>query len=873
MRIHHLTIQGFGPFKDKQEIDFDALSQDKIFMLEGPTGAGKSSIIDAIVFSLYGVTAHEAATKSGPAGQRVRRDYCEVGDETKVCIEFSTGGARYKVTRTAAYDAPKKRGEGTTPVNERAILEFIDPPHDAINQVREVSLRINEELRMDNEQFSQMVVLPQGDFASFLHASTEKRREVLEKIFKTFFYDKIKSQLDLRAKEFQGLLAQQGQEINHHVRNLEKEWVESKGDLDFKRLEALLNDKNEARDAQNLELQAAIDLLRPNSEKQIQERDSVEKFLNPLKAELALLEDSQEKIKAKSDLSKELDGLNARADEMALKESQLLIRQKASGLQTLLESRDSADNAMEEALEQIDEDYAEMTSIEVRARIKELNVKVPVLSRKKDAAQKAEQELDDLETLLDESLDNELKIKSLSTLTSKVSAAEKKLEGAKKKVKEYRALEKESYIGLAAKKLKKGQPCPVCGSAEHPNPVKGQSGFDQDELDRLEQIVADVESELSEFRYELKDATTASKKKFKPSTELKATKKKLEKSASDAEEIVSEYEEAQGELNDLNEYLPHFSDYESAEKSRIASDTKIQSEMKRLKIEDEDTLLEILAIDEDALRAAVSTYTGRIKEINALLAQPDFKKLPESAELEEKIATLAEKVSALDAELSLINDQLAVVERINESLRIAQTGITTAMDEIAELRETGDPYLKLQGWVDGTNPAGLSLTNFVLQERLEMILEYASRHLRRMSNGKYEFRLHEDRQGRAKKAGLGITIMDYFAGKERPAETLSGGETFYASLALALGLVEVVKGDNGGIELGTLFIDEGFGSLSDDTLEEVLDVLEDLREQRVIGIISHVEGMKTQIPMRLEVRPTEAGPSTVKMAIGKIAQV
>ena len=151
-----------------------------------------------------------------------------------------------------------------------------------------------------------------------------------------------------------------------------------------------------------------------------------------------------------------------------------------------------------------------------------------------------------------------------------------------------------------------------------------------------------------------------------------------------------------------------------------------------------------------------------------------------------------------------------------------------------------------------------------------MILEYASRHLRRMSNGKYEFRLYEEKQGRTQRAGLGITIMDYFAGKERPAETLSGGETFYASLALALGLVEVVKGDNGGIELGTLFIDEGFGSLSDDTLEEVLDVLEDLREERVIGIISHVEGMKTQIPMRLEVRATEAGPSTVKMAIANI---
>ena len=870
MRIHHLTIQGFGPFKDKQEIDFDALSQDKIFMLEGPTGAGKSSIIDAIVFALYGVTAHEAATKSGPAGQRVRSDYCDAGDETKVCIDFSTGGARYKVTRTAAYDAPKKSGEGTTPVNAKAILEFIDPLHEAINQVKEVNLRIKEELRLDNEQFSQMVVLPQGDFASFLHASTEKRREVLESIFKTFFYDKIKGQLDVRAKEFQGLLAQQSQEINHHVRNLEKEWVESHGELDFKRLEALLNDKNEARETQTLELQSAIDLLRPNSEKQTQERDAVEKVLNPLKAELALLEDSKEKIKAKTELSTELEALSSKADEMDLKESQLLIRQKASGLQTLLESRDSANDAMEEALEEIDEDYAEMTSAEVKARIKELNVKVPALSRKADAAQKAESELDDLEVLLEESIDNELKIKALPSLITKVSALEKKLDGAKKKVKEYRALEKESYIGLAAKKLKKGQPCPVCGSEEHPNPVINKSIFDQDEMDRLEEIVAVVEGDLSELKYELKDGTSASKKKFKPSVELKATKKKLEKSAADAEEIQSEYDDAQQELSDLNDCLQHFIDYESAKKSMVASETKIESEMKRLKIEDEDKLIKILAIDEEALRAEVSSYTDRIKEINALLAQPDFKKLPDANVLEEKISTMSQKVSELEQELSLINDQLAVVERIIESLSSAQTGISAALDEIAELRETGDPYLKLQGWVDGKNSAGLSLTNFVLQERLEMILEFASRHLRRMSNGKYEFRLHEDKQGRSQKAGLGITIMDYFAGKERPAETLSGGETFYASLALALGLVEVVKGDNGGIELGTLFIDEGFGSLSDDTLEEVLDVLEDLREQRVIGIISHVEGMKTQIPMRLEVRPTEAGPSTVKMAIGKI---
>lgn len=871
MRIHSLTIQGFGPFKDKQEIDFDALSQDKIFMLEGPTGAGKSSVIDAIVYALYGVTAHEAATKSGPAGARVRSDYCEAGDETKVSIDFSTGGSRYKVTRTAAYDAPKRNGEGTTPVNAKAILEFIDPPHEAINQVKEVNLRIKEELRLDNEQFSQMVVLPQGDFASFLHASTEKRREVLESIFKTFFYDKIKSQLDVRAKEIQGLLATQSQEINHHVRNLKKEWIEAKGELDFERLEAVLADQNESRDSQNLELQSAVDLLRPDSAKQLKERSALEQVLAPLKSKLALLEDSQEKIQRKTDLKAELDELNSKAEQMVLKESQLLIRQKASGLQIHLESRDSADASMEEALEQIGEDYADLSSSEVKSRIKELNVKVPTLSKKADAAQKAESELDDLEIAIEESADNEQKIKALPTLTTKVSAFEKKVETAKKKIKDYRVLEKEGYIGLAARGLKKGQPCPVCGSKEHPSPVKGKGAFDQDAMDYLEKDLSAIENELREVKYELKDATTAAKKKFKPSAELKAKKKTLEKNAAAAEDIVSEYESAQEELSDLNDYRQHFIDYENAEKVKTSSETKIQSEMKRLKINDEETLVEILEIDEDALRTEVSAYTGRVKEINALLSQPDFKKLPEASDLAVKIEALLSKVDNLEIALSAVNDQLAIVERIEESLNAAQLGVHAALDAIEELRESGDPYLKLQGWVDGKNSAGLSLTNFVLQERLEMILEFASRHLRRMSNGKYEFRLHEDKQGRSQRAGLGITIMDYFAGKERPAETLSGGETFYASLALALGLVEVVKGDNGGIELGTLFIDEGFGSLSDETLEEVLDVLEDLREERVIGIISHVEGMKTQIPMRLEVRPTEAGPSTVKMAIGNLS--
>lgn len=871
MKLHSLTIQGFGPFKDKQEIDFDALSQDRIFMLEGPTGAGKSSIIDAIVYALYGVTAHEAATKAGPAGQRVRSDYCEVGDETKIVLEFTTGGARYKISRTAAYDAPKKNGEGTTPVNAKALLEFISPAHEAIHQVREVNMRIKEELRLDNEQFSQMVVLPQGDFASFLHASTEKRREVLESIFKTFFYDKIKGEIDVRAKEILTLLARENQNLSHHLRNLSDEAVEETPEIDFLALEELVTDKNVERTEQDQAIEVAVNSIRPRSDLHLAKKSALEKELTPLSAELVKLEESHKQIDTKRALTEELAALTARTAEFNTKESHLRARQKASGLQEILHSRDSAAEVMQNALDQIDEDYAELTAAQVSARIKKLNIEVPALARKSDAATKSSDELEQLESAIEESVAYEEQIKALPGLTTKFGSTEKKIEATKEKIKKYRALEKDSVIFEAAKKLKKGHECPVCGSLEHPKPVKPTHAFDQDELANLESKLEELEGELGDIRFELKGAQNASKKKFKSAAELRKKLATLEEQSSQAEELETQYNDAQAELEALNDSLPLFIAYENSEKLQRAAEVKLTGEMKRLKIEDEDALALLLQIDEEALQNEIEKYKGHIKEITALLGQPEFKKLPEVAdELQAKIETLTDKIGVLESALAAVNDQLAVVDRVNESIDAARDGIEVALNQITALRSSGDPYLKLQGWVDGKNAAGLSLTNFVLQERLEMILEFASRHLRRMSNNKYEFRLHEEKQGRTKQAGLGITIMDFFAGKERPAETLSGGETFYASLALALGLVEVVKGDNGGIELGTLFIDEGFGSLSDDTLEEVLDVLEDLREERVIGIISHVEGMKTQIPMRLEVRPSDQGPSTLRMTVGKL---
>ena len=865
MRIHSLKIQGFGPFKDQQTIDFDALSEDRIFMLEGPTGAGKSSIIDAIVYGLYGKTAHEAATKDGPSGDRIRSDYCEAGDETKVTLEFTTGGSRYRVTRVAAYDAPKKNGTGTTPINAKATLDFINPVREAITQVREVNMRIKDELGMDHEQFSQMVVLPQGDFASFLHATTEKRREVLESIFKTYFFDKIKDLLDLKSKDVQGKLLQFEASLNHHLQNLKNEWRIDLGEYNFSRLNEIVLDKNLDQKAKSKALSETVAFLRPDGKADLAAQKVLEKDLEPLATSLVNLESAHEKITEKAELEEELAELSDRESEIKEFEAQLKLFSKVAPLQAHLDAVVTAGQDMEDALENIDEEYQDLDAATVKARIKELNTGMPAVAKKAAQAEEASTKVEELEEKLADAQEIEEAIKSLPKLKKEYDRFEAAFKKANEVLKEYRKKQNEGAVAEAAKLLKKGQPCPVCGSKEHPRAAKPGT-FDVERLEKLELDRENADFDRSTAKSEYDDAKKLSTKKFRPSVDLKKEIATLSKLANNADEIIEIHEAAQEELKALNDSQEFFIAYEAAERTLTTAQKKIDLDIAKFKITEEE-LVEILEIDDEEISAELSEFKERVNAIKALLAQDDFKKLPNADILDEQVDKLRSSISEIEGRLKDVNARIALQESTNERIDVAANGILETLKAETELRAGSEATLKLKDWVGGKNTAGLSLTNFVLQERLEMILEYASRHLRRMSNGKYTFKLFEDRQGRNQKAGLGITILDSFAGKERPAETLSGGETFYASLALALGLVEVVKADNGGIELGTLFIDEGFGSLSDDTLEEVLDVLEDLRAERIIGIISHVEGMKTQIPIRLEVRPTTEGPSNVRVAV------
>ena len=869
MKINSLEITAFGPFKETQKIDFNALSVDGLFMLEGPTGSGKSSIIDAIVWALYNTTAHQAATDKASTsyGKRVRSDYASVDEETKVILEFTAGGSQYRIERTAAYEGQKARGEGTRLIPASARLIFIGKEREALTKIDEISREVYDILHMNADQFSQLVILPQGDFASFLHSSSDQREEVLKRIFKTKFYEDISMYFEKQRKYFAQLQIAARNEVSRHAKNLLDEIGNQLPAFEGKKFVDFLADDNEPSAKKLSELSEVITQIQPDVTKDTTEEDSLSKKIIPLRSEKDGLEKDVAAIAEKAKATSKLAALVAQSDDIAEIESQLKLANKADSLSSKLDALTEAEEKRDKAYKVLDEEVEEKTPEWVKARIKKLEEEEKKLIAQLAKYEDIDEELERLSDQIDDSAEIEESIKSLPGIKTKVDAAGKKVAAQKAKIVAYKAKQKDGYAHLI--KLVKGKPCPVCGSAEHPNPVKGKGIFAESVLQELEDEQEVFQKNLRNLESDLRIATDKSKKKFEPSAKLKEKQKSLSAAKTKIDKLEDDKFVIEQELKLYKDNVQHLIDYLANSKSAELAEKKLEQAMIAAGIEDIEILEELLDLDKEELNDQISTYREKLNATKALLAQKTWQSLPEPDALKGKLETISTNLKALEAQLLEVQKRLAQSAGTQERLDRITAGIETGLESLATIALEAAPFLHLDGWAGGNNKFHLKLTNYVLQERLELILERASVILRKISHGKYEFRLNEEKVGKQKTAGLGITILDCHTGYERPAETLSGGETFYASLALALGLADVIKADQGGIELGTLFIDEGFGSLSDDTLEEVRIVLEDLRSaDRIIGIVSHVEGMKTQIPLRLEVRrPTLTGPSKVRIAV------
>ncbi|MGW5211924.1 AAA family ATPase [Streptomyces sp. NPDC004051] len=988
MRLHRLDITAFGPFGGSLTVDFDALSAAGLFLLHGPTGAGKTSILDAVCYALYGSVP--GARQNGQ-GTALRSDHAAPATRTGVTLELTVAGRRLEVTRQPPWQRPKKRGTGTTLDKAQSRLREHDPASrswkDLSRSHQEIGEEISQLLGMSREQFCQVVLLPQGDFARFLRADAEARGNLLGRLFDTRRFADMEKRLAERRRAAESRVRDGDAELLADAHRMQQA---AGGAMEAADLapgepglaESVLSAAAVARSTAREQLTvarcrlAAAESAQASADRsldEVRERDRLQRRFAEARQRAARLaeraEDRQEaqtrldrSRKAETvapalELRESADAEHRRAADAEARTRDLLpppLRDAgAAGLAAAarrateelggLESARRAERRLTELLEEragldrqeradddvLDESEAWLTGWEetragLQARI--------------ESAQQAAARAGELAVQRDTACKRLTAARLRDQLAEDTEDAAEQARAARERVLEAKQhwldLKEQRLAGIAAELaagLTDGDPCAVCGATEHPAPARKVAGHvDREAEERAlaahqsaEEHRADQEGRLGAAREAL--AAAGAEAGDTPTTHL----------AREVEELEQRYAQARDTASDLHPAREQLRQAEHEHERRVAAqrEAAVRTAARaghRERLAHEQAVLEEELIqargdaDSVAARAAqlerrAARFTDaadaarvaegtaqRLKEADGRLADAAFRAgfaTPREAaealldaaahrELQDRLeawrqeeaavrAVLAEPATAAAAQQppadltaaqrtaedadrrtrEAVSARDAAARRCAELDRLSARA-TASVRRLAPLREEYDRVARLAGLTAGTSAANerrMRLESYVLAARLEQVAAAATARLHRMSSGRYTLVHSDDRTGRGR-SGLGLHVVDAWTGRERDTATLSGGETFFASLALALGLADVVTDEAGGVRLDTLFIDEGFGSLDDQTLDEVLDVLDSLRERdRSVGIVSHVPDLRRRIHAQLEVVKGRSG--------------
>ncbi|MFI9059739.1 SMC family ATPase [Streptomyces anulatus] len=1037
MRLHRLSITAFGPFGATQEVDFDALSSAGLFLLHGPTGAGKTSVLDAVCFALYGAVP---GARQSP-GASLRSDHAPADLSTEVQLELTVGGRRLEVTRSPAQPRPKKRGDGFTVEKAQSRLRGYDPERgwQALSKShQEIGEELTQLIGMSRDQFCQVVLLPQGDFARFLRADAEARGKLLGRLFDTRRFAAVEERLaelrrgaearvtaaDERVLALAQRTAQAAGPVGAEAAPIAArpgepglaeavlEWAaiarssarerldiahcvvsEAEGRQRAARL-ALDTERERARLQQRYEETvrrvAALEERRPEHDR-CQERLERARKADRVAPALDLREEAERAHRRAGDAldraRTQLPPDLADAGPDRLTELERRFRQELGGLESArrAEARSAAIDEERDRLER--ESRADDTTVrDADAWLAGWDAVHADLRERIATAQEAATRAEQLAGLLAPARRRLEAARRRDALAAEVLATRRTLAEARAAALDAH----ETWLGLRERRLRDiaaelaaglvdGAPCTVCGSAEHPAPAtEGDGHVDrateeaaltahrraEETRARAEQALGLVRERHAAAHAEARDTDPPATLTDPPATLTDPPATVTDPSA----DVVAEPAGGDGEGGTKSDPGPSVDELrdavdrlaaEHAEEHRLAAGTHAAREaldaaerehLGRLELRQEaerraaartsrrealdreqavlrDELavvrgesgsvaayaerltrrVALLAEAAEAVRAEQETGRRR-KEADGRLSDAAFRAgfdTPEAAAATLLDAAaqrdLQHRIDAWQAEAAAVADRraerdareaaeqpparptaaqgefdtaewlvreassarAAAEERCAELARLSRE----AADEVRRLgpvRQEHERIARLAGLAAGTsadNERKMRLEAYVLAARLEQVAAAATARLQRMSSGRYTL-VHSDARTGGRRAGLGLHVVDAWTGSERDTATLSGGETFFASLALALGLADVVTEEAGGVRLDTLFIDEGFGSLDDQTLDEVLDVLDSLRERdRSVGIVSHVADLRRRIPVRLEVVKERQGSS------------
>lgn len=894
MKPVKLTMSAFGPFSGQVEIDFTRFERDGLFLLNGETGAGKTSIFDAISYALFGEVSGGTRGKDN-----LRSDFAKPETDTFVRLEFEHRGINYTVSRSPEYERPKLRGEGTTIAD--ATVEFIMPER-VLVRTRDVNSAIAELLSVTYEQFKQIMMIAQGEFLVLITASSDERTAIMRRVFDTAKFEDMQKRLTAQALElkrrYDTLKAEQTRLENSFIANV---------DTSDEHIDSLAKMRNNIRselDAltikieQAKQLNAALDALEIDKAKLGKNEQSVKET----ERELAALKDDEPLRKHMETVIAEIEAALPKYAEFTEKSTAL--RKKTSELF-------DSEKEYAEISEQIDAEKTEL--IEVKSTLESFvsaeTDAVMIENELNAAAERA----DRLKML--EEAQTEWKIKNAVY----IKLQEKYF--AKKK------LFDDGLAGRLAENLKDGEPCPVCGSAEHPRraelPEKaptqaeyeicekayekaradviaanekrellssellsseleappensgntGNSG-NIDKIDKIENI-----SDIIRAHLQTVAELTRRKKQADDSVELLNAARSREKQISadidkitEREKILrenisvikTEVEIIKLEIIVLKKDLKH--DKETAAKSELE---KTKSELRKSENELRDKIEKYQLLRESAasLTALIENDEKAIREISEKL---DFDEAPAG----QKIDNISKiDMSEFETRKALLTEQAAGLERQERIALSAKETNVRIQNELAECREKLETADKLygdaeliaktaNGTLSGKNK--LRFETYVQQVYFDRVLEEASVRFNIMTDGRFEL-IRQSADKIKGRAGLDIDVFDNWTQTSRPAKTLSGGQCFMAALSLALGLSDVMQAHSGGIQIDTIFIDEGFGSLDSESLECAMNVIAGLADgNRIVGIISHVDALKDRIPNKILIERGKMGSRIVQ---------
>ena len=919
MRPLTLTVTGFGPYAESETIDFSRLGDRGLYLITGDTGAGKTTIFDAIVFALYGVTSGGTRTAA-----MLRSKYAAADTPTETELRFLLRGKEYVVKRNPEYERPKLRGTGTT--KKTAAAELRLPDGSVVTKAQDVTKRVEELLGLNATQFMQIAMIAQGQFLRLLLAKTEERQKIFRSIFHT--------------ERFERLAAA----VNRDANDAERAWERARDKaLDLTAAVDCPADHPGAAEAEKAKAgellpEDADRLLRALIESDEAATAEAQDALQKLEEAIGVL---NTRIGRAGEIQKNREELRlARAEETRRKPGRAAAKEAAE--KAAERAKDAEAFAREEA--QIEKELPDYEAAEIkRKEVSRLSAAAKTAVEEERGAKEAkaaagkrlEEEKQELSRMGDVGAERE----KLSSQKKDVLRRREQIAALAEEMKKYEALYREvngvyqqlttateawhqketAYLaaegaflaaqaGHIAQTLRPGTPCPVCGSTDHPKAAElpenapdeakvralqedrnaaqaeamqlrgrfeqGKGVLDErkaslqasvkehlgdfnnrEAKEKLPSVLSEIEGELSDLEKRLR----AKEKEAKRKAELEAGIPQDEKAAAEADARIADAG-AKRAAAETARAAEENALKELAAKLRFPTKKEAEARIKALRGEREKRQGEKQRAEE-AVRAEekiLQELAGRIETLEKSIAEAP----------EEDVAKLREENTAKAAE------RRGLQERQN-SLRVRLAKNRETLDalgkEAARLAEAEARYQWLKALADtvmgkiGAREK-IMLETYVQMRYFERIVSRANLRLLVMSGGQYELRRRASATTNKGQSGLDLDVVDHYNGSIRGVETLSGGESFKASLSLALGLADEIQSSAGGVELDTMFVDEGFGSLDDESLEQAMRALASLSEgRRLVGVISHVDALKERIDRKLVVTKAREQGSRVRI--------